>query len=136
MLHAPTLSYNRQTEEITVVPLNDIPKAEVDWMDTIAIGTNPAWIDYLGSDCGLGHLLNDSETLEKIYKCNGILPLTRKPMSDYAGPTREDGTPARLFEIMNDPIMVQPTLVLIAWLHHRGIPVKDNVPRNAIEDLV
>ena len=45
----------------------------------------PALLGYLGEDCGLGKLMDNQEMLEKIYKCNGVLALSRKPLSDFEG---------------------------------------------------
>ena len=55
------------------------------------------WDNYHRDECGLGDLINDAEEVRKIYECNGILPLTRKPLSDYDGPKDEQNVCARLF---------------------------------------
>ena len=122
---APTLSLQEK-------PLNELPTQSQ--LEQVVSSGKPGWVGYLGDDCGLGgELMNDQEMLDKIYKCDGVLPLKRKPLSEFSGPT------CRLFEDINFdavPISIQPNLVLITWLDHRGVKVKHDDSRESIETKV
>jgi len=114
MLHAPVIRKNRDTNELYIGPLNDLPAGD---------GTD--WIAYLGSSCGLELVMSDDNLLNDIYNCN-ILPLTRKPFDCYDGPHNEDGTNAEWFQVLDfnkDPIPIQPTLCLVNWCRARGVDV-------------
>ena len=77
--------------------------------------------------------------LDQIYHCK-ILPLERKPLTEYAGPTSSDGKrPAAFFEELHfrvDPVSIQPKLCLVNWLCARRMDVRLSDPRPAIEDTV
>ena len=127
MQYAPVLRKCRNTGKVIVVPLNDLPA-----------GT-PEWVEYFGSDFGLGSLINDEEYLSKIYHCD-VLPLERKPLSHYSRWIRFEGTdPPPLFHELNflvHPIQIQPKLCLVNWLRARGLNARLMNLRAKIVNLV
>ena len=56
-------------------------------LEQVVLSGKPALLGYLGEDRGLGELMDNQEILEKIYKCDGVLPLLRNPLRDFEGPS-------------------------------------------------
>ena len=130
MLHAPVLEYCKDTKLVKIVPLNKLPDED----------EHSSWVDFFGSDFGLGDIVGDSAMLDRIYHCK-ILPLKRKPVEEYLGlPKSADGKrPAALFEELDfevDPPSIQPKICLINWARARRMDVRVSDPRPVIENVV
>ena len=69
---------------VKIVPLNEPPN-QSQQLEQVVLSGKPALLGYLGEDYGLGKLMDNQEMLEKIHKCDGVLPLSRKPLSDFEG---------------------------------------------------
>lgn len=115
MLHAPVIRKCKQSNEIFVVPLNDLPES------------NAAVDTYFREECKMGSLLDDKTIIRKIYQCE-ILPLGRKPLVQYNNPfcngLQRQYNPTAWFHELDfdaDPIEIQPLLCLINWLRARGV---------------
>ena len=80
---ALTLSL-QENGHVKIVPLIEPPN-QSQQLEQVVLSGKPALLGYLGEDCGLGELMDNQEMLEKIHKCDGVLPLSRKPLSDFEG---------------------------------------------------
>ena len=125
MFNAPVLEASTEPKSVIVVSLNPLPEECSDLAS------------YIEED-GLAQLMTDHKLLYDIYHCN-ILPLERKPISDFLGPITDDGQQAPLFGELNFekvPITVQPKLCLANWLRARGIDARLIDSREVLMDTV
>lgn len=108
---APVLQLCKETGEVSIVPLNNLPDGETDLAEYLEMN----W---------LVRTMEDHELLSQIYNCD-ILPLERKSIESYiVQSTTSRGTEeAQIFEVLHfdvDPIRIQPTQCLVNWLRARG----------------
>ena len=104
MLHAPVLTCNPVSGEVSVVSLNPLP-TDSDW-------------DYIDMQGFLNELGDDDEMIQSIYHCD-VVPLERKPIEFYRN--KLDAPMFSDLDFDAVPIEIQPTLCIVNWLRVRGL---------------
>eukprot|EP00956_Cyclotella_meneghiniana_P011249 scaffold15816_cov70-Cyclotella_meneghiniana.AAC.16 len=119
MLHAPVLTCNPLSGEVSVVPLNPLP-TDSDW-------------DYIDMQGFLNELGDDDKMIQSIYHCD-VVPLERKPIEFYRN--KLDAPMFSDLDFDAVPIEIQPTLCIVNWLRARGLDVRVSDTREKIESCV
>ena len=131
--HAPVFSHCKETNVVSLVPLNPVPT------------DGPSWEELLGYDPASDCIVNEEDYC-KVYYLE-LPPLTGEPLSAHSGPkysvaenedvsTNEALPPFARLDFSVVPVEMQPSCVLKDWLRARRVVPRRGDERATLERMV